>query len=397
MLKRISLSSVFAVIAITAQLLGTRALAAAKLPLVTGVELQPLAAQVQRLIEAMDLLGEPFSDADKKALQSAMREADAEKATARIQEILDPHCLVGVNINPEMRVKVAAGEAKPELVEQGWRQFLVKVQNESGTTSELRAVSPNAESVHDSPWKKSKSDEFYRKRNDNSPLRPNAELWLDLDLFNRQPMKKELSGLKLEYAIAQLYSRDAGKREAKLSFNVGQGTQDLGFRSELDVLFHCQPAADITFRVKDEHGQPTTASFLIRDHGGRVYPSQAKRLAPDFAFHPQVYRADGESVKLPQGEYAIEYTRGPEYLTKTEKVSLDGQPKTLSFKLERWIDPTKLGYWSGDHHIHAAGCAHYTKPTEGVHAPDMMRHCLGEDLKVGCCLFTAGTSVPMGS
>ena len=45
-----------------------------------------------------------------------------------------------------------------------------------------------------------------------------------------------------------------------------------------------------------------------------------------------------------------------------------------------------MGWWSGDHHIHAAGCAHYTNPTEGVHAPDMMRHCLGEDLKVGANL-----------
>ncbi|SVA54354.1 uncharacterized protein METZ01_LOCUS107208 [marine metagenome] len=45
-----------------------------------------------------------------------------------------------------------------------------------------------------------------------------------------------------------------------------------------------------------------------------------------------------------------------------------------------------MGWWSGDHHIHAAGCAHYKNPTEGVHAPDMMRHCLGEDLKVGANL-----------
>ena len=42
--------------------------------------------------------------------------------------------------------------------------------------------------------------------------------------------------------------------------------------------------------------------------------------------------------------------------------------------------------FSGDHHIHAAGCAHYTKPSEGVHAPDMMLHIVGEDLKVGCNL-----------
>ncbi|HLQ36295.1 MAG TPA: CehA/McbA family metallohydrolase, partial [Planctomycetota bacterium] len=42
--------------------------------------------------------------------------------------------------------------------------------------------------------------------------------------------------------------------------------------------------------------------------------------------------------------------------------------------------------WSGDHHIHAAGCAHYDKPTEGVQASDMLRHCRGEDLKVGANL-----------
>jgi len=52
----------------------------------------------------------------------------------------------------------------------------------------------------------------------------------------------------------------------------------------------------------------------------------------------------------------------------------------------RWIDPSTFGWWSGDHHIHAAGCAHYVKPTEGVHAEDMIRHCMGEDLKIGANL-----------
>ena len=55
-------------------------------------------------------------------------------------------------------------------------------------------------------------------------------------------------------------------------------------------------------------------------------------------------------------------------------------------KLERWIDPAARGWWSGDHHIHAAGCKHYTNPSEGVHAPDMLRHCRGEDLKIGANL-----------
>src|SRR5207302_835723 len=52
----------------------------------------------------------------------------------------------------------------------------------------------------------------------------------------------------------------------------------------------------------------------------------------------------------------------------------------------RWIHPAAAGWFSGDHHIHAAGCAHYESPTEGVTPEDMMRHVLGEDLNVGCCL-----------
>jgi hypothetical protein len=55
-------------------------------------------------------------------------------------------------------------------------------------------------------------------------------------------------------------------------------------------------------------------------------------------------------------------------------------------RLERWIDPAAFGYFSGDHHIHAAGCAHYTNPTEGVTPRDMYRQVKGEGLNVGCLL-----------
>jgi hypothetical protein len=363
----------------------TRAAEPPALPIVKNVELQPLIAQVKRVIEATDYLGVPLSGVDRQALEAAFKKSDSDEASELIQRSLDKYCLIAVNINPESRVKVAAGPAKPELVEKGWRQFLVKVQNEAGVTGELRAVSPNAQSVHNSQSKKTLSDDQYRKRGSSAPEN-DRELWLDLQMFNQQPLRPQLSGLPLEYRIVQLYSRDAGKREGKISFNVGQGTQDLGFRNEVDLLFDSLPASEVTFRVRDENNNPTTATFLIRDKAGRVYPSQAKRLAPDFAFHPQVYRADGETEKLPPGEYTIEYTRGPEYRIKTQPVKLTGKKQKLEFQLERWIDPAKMGWWSGDHHIHAAGCAHYTKPTEGVHAPDMMRHCLGEDLKVGCNL-----------
>ncbi|MBI3878271.1 MAG: CehA/McbA family metallohydrolase [Verrucomicrobia bacterium] len=362
------LNSVLLAVSTALLALAPAARAANALPVVTEVEWQPFAAQVRRVIEATDYLGSPFSDADKAALDAALKSADTTAATERIQNILDRHALFGVSINPEMRVKVAQGAAKAELVENGWRQFLVKVQNESGTTAALRAVSANAQRLF------------------NSPKEEVANRWLDLQMFDGQPMRPTLGGLKVEYRIVQLYSRDAGKREAKMSFNVGQGTQDIGFRNEADVLFDCQPAREITFNVKDENGKPTTASFIIRDAQGRTYPSQAKRLAPDFAFHPQVYRADGETVKLPDGAYTIEFQRGPESVPMKRKMIVTPTLKAATFKVERWVDPAKLGWWSGDHHIHAAGCAHYTNPTEGVLATDMMRHVLGEDLKVGCNL-----------
>jgi hypothetical protein len=346
-----------------------------------------LVAQARRLLEATDLLGVPFSEADRKELDAAFQEADDTKAHEAIERVFDAHCLVKVNINPESRVKAARGPARAELVQNGWRLFLVKVQNDSGTTAELITVSPNAKALWGHPWNQgSGSDKFYKQHGGSAANLTPRELWLDLDCYTNQPLAARLSGAKTEYRLLQLYSRDAGSREARLSFNAGQGTQDLGFRSDVDILFTCQPAREITLRVRDENDKPTTAAFLIRDRAGRTYPSQFKRLAPDFFFHPQVYRADGEKLELPDGEYVVECSRGPESIPQTQKVTVDAESRSLQFKVQRWIDPSKFGWWSGDHHIHAAGCSHYTKPTEGVHPPDMFRHIVGEDLKIGSAL-----------
>ena len=91
-------------------------------------------------------------------------------------------------------------------------------------------------------------------------------------------------------------------------------------------------------------------------------------------------------MKLPRGTYTVRVYRGPESIPQTRTITVGDADTTESFQVKRWVDPSLMGWWSGDHHIHAAGCAHYENPTEGVHAPDMMRHCLGEDLKVGANL-----------
>jgi len=355
------------------------------LPVVGDVEWQPLAAQARRVSEALDYLGEPLSAADKVALTQALATPGA-ASVERIQKILDARVLFAVRINPEMRVSVTQGPAKAELVETGWRQFLVKVSNESGTTAPLVAVSPQAQSVHNAQRMETPSDLHFHHGQPSVPPPPAADLWLDLQMYDAQPLTPTLSGLPVEYRIVQLYSRDVGRREAKVGFNVGQGTQDIGFRNEADVLFTCGPAHEVKLRVLDEHGQPATASFTVRDAAGRIYPSQAKRLAPDFAFHPQVYRADGETMRLPPGAYHIRFERGPESVPQETKVQVTAETRELRFQVQRWIDPSTFGWWSGDHHIHASGCSHYTNPTEGVLAGDMARHIAGEDLKVGATL-----------
>ena len=59
---------------------------------------------------------------------------------------------------------------------------------------------------------------------------------------------------------------------------------------------------------------------------------------------------------------------------------------TVELQLERWVDPSRHGFYCGDHHIHAAGCAHYTDPTQGVLPKDMFLQVKGEGLNVGCVL-----------
>lgn len=356
------------------------AASAEDLDIVRKVEFQPFASATERLLDALEFIGAPLKPDDETAIREALANPNHDEALETIQKSLDKYCLAGVHINPESRVKVKEGNAPKELMHRGWRSFLVKVHNEAGVTAKLEPESPNAKPM------------LIRSTGRPAPdvsVKPNEVLnrFLDMEVVSRPPLKPTLSGLELEYRILQLYSRDEGKREAVIGFNVGQGTQDLGFRNEVPILFHAVPAVEVVLGVKDHDGSPVMGQFRITDSLGRVYPARARRLAPDFFFHDQIYRKDGERVLLPPGEYTIEYTRGPEYLKKSRQVVIPHEKTCqLDFELERWIHIAEEGWRSGDHHVHAAGCSHYDAPTQGVTPQDMWRHILGEDLNVGCVL-----------
>jgi hypothetical protein len=355
-------------------------LVADELELVKGVDLQPVKAQAKRLVDALKFLGEPLTKAENDALEAAFAETNAAKSLAAIQKVLDARALVGVNINPESRVSVVRGAAKAALNEQGWSVFLIKVHNEAGVTAALRINSPNAAPLVKTSTSASKPAPTIK-------LTDVPDRWMDLVAYDSQPLTKTLTGLELEYRIIQVYSRDKGKREGKLLFDIGQGTQDLGFRNELAIVFTCEPAVRVRLDVLDDDGKPTTGQFVFKDPQGRIYPARARRLAPDFYFHDQVYRHHGEEVLLPAGSYEAMYTRGPEYRIQKRAIQVPAAAEhSESFRLKRWIKISDLGWISGDHHVHAAGCKHYEAPTEGVTPEDMMRHILGEDLNVGCVL-----------
>ncbi|HYG11730.1 MAG TPA: hypothetical protein VD835_17420, partial [Pyrinomonadaceae bacterium] len=75
------------------------------------VEVQPLAAQVRRLVEAMEYLGEPFSPAERQSLERASEQSDGALALAGIRAVLDARSLFFVEISPESRVRVTRGRA----------------------------------------------------------------------------------------------------------------------------------------------------------------------------------------------------------------------------------------------------------------------------------------------
>lgn len=356
---------------------------AAEVPINTEVEGQPLAANVMRLNEALAYLGVPLSEKTTQELTEAAKQRDVKK----LQELIDPEVLFVVSINPEFRVKVARGPAKAVIQQGGFTPVLVKVLNDSTVSRELRIDSPQAGPVYSGASLQILERQAQTELNKNENTQGATDRFLEVEMFKSPPMIETLSGLEVEYAIALIYCHDAGKREATISFDVGTGTQDIGFRGEVPVLFEARPAIPVELIIRDTEGSPTVARLTFRDKLGHIYPPQAKRLAPDFFFQPQIYRKNGSVVLLPPGEFTLESCRGPEYKVQERSVQVPAEgPAKIVVILERWVDPAKFGFYCGDHHIHGAGCSHYQSPTQGVSPEDMFLQVKGEGLNVGCVL-----------
>lgn len=187
------------------------------LPVIEEVDWPPLRDHCRQLLRSLHKTGSPLPAKTIRELTALVdrKPNDPAVASAAVQKLLDAHCLIGVNINAESRVKAARGPAAVQLRQNRPTFVFVKVNNEGGVTHALRLYGP--ELIRDGER--------------------GAGAWLEAALVTEPPFASELTGRRLEYRLLRLVPVESGRREATFQFDVGQGTQDLGFRAEVPILF----------------------------------------------------------------------------------------------------------------------------------------------------------------
>jgi hypothetical protein len=187
------------------------------LPVVADVEWESFRDRTRKLVKGLETIPAALPEATRRELKELLEKEPAAPKTAAeaVQKLLDPYCLVGISINPESRVKAARGPAAADLAKNRETVLLIKVHSEAGVTQSLRV---DGEQI-------TASD------------KPEDGRWLRAVIVNDEPFARKLSGQRVDYVVLKLTAFEAGKREATLKFDVGQGTQDLGFRAEVPILF----------------------------------------------------------------------------------------------------------------------------------------------------------------
>jgi hypothetical protein len=287
-------------------------------PLAIKTPSATLVKMAQDLVNALNGLGNPLPQEVQDALRKEWSAKDRREFDVPLQALLDPHCLLTVHINPESRVKVSKGEAEPLLVLNDWTIFLVKVHNQSGTTAPLRLQSPNEVDPNELSVAKRRQQ------------------WLQMRVIDLPPFSPKLSGRDLEYRLIALLGKEAGKREAKLTFHVGQGTQDLGFRGETDLLFESQATFPLTIGMRDEDDNSLEGAVQIHDQKGRAFPSVLSRTKEIPLLPPDLSCKDGTTLRLPPGNYKVLCFFNAQSERAEIAVQIDKNlPKGALFRIER--------------------------------------------------------------
>ena len=163
---------------------------------------QPLGANAQRLVQALEFLGSPLPPATSTGILAAARERN----TGELQRLLDEFVLLQVEINPELRVKVSRGSRRAALHQNGFTPVLIKILNDGHATQRLRISSPQGGRVYAGAAALSldRQQQPELRTNENPTGEPGR--FLEVEMFAGPPMTDYLSGLEIEYALALISS-----------------------------------------------------------------------------------------------------------------------------------------------------------------------------------------------
>lgn len=118
-----------------------------------------------------------------------------------------------VQINPEARVKLRALNPPQQLVRDRSERFWLKVLNEAGLQAPLRL----------------------RALDRAEPGEQEAD-WFSIRIVDNEESSPLLSGATTEWKLIELRCMESGTRAVRIAADAGVGTQDLGFRAEVDLL-----------------------------------------------------------------------------------------------------------------------------------------------------------------
>lgn len=146
----------------------------------------------------------------------------------------------------------------------------------------------------------------------------------------------------------------------------------------------------VSLRDKDT-GEPIHARVHVRDEDGEYWPPRGFRKIIAEGWREDIggeVIVDGRNwayvdpdfeIALPEGRFTMELTRGPEYIPRTVQFEVkEGQNSPQTIELQRWIDMSALGWYSGDSHTH------FLEPHSAL------QEARGEDLRVINVLSSSG-------
>lgn len=164
-------------------------------------------APCERLVSLLSSVGVAGHDPQRVA---AVRRAGSLTEASRV---VDDLVALQVDINPEARVKLRGRTLPQQLVRHRTERFLLEVHNEAGLQSPLRL----------------------RAFDRSLPGAQQAE-WFRVGIVENGESTALLSGATTEWKLIELRCDDVGTRMVRIAADAGTGTQDLGFRAEVDLL-----------------------------------------------------------------------------------------------------------------------------------------------------------------